>query len=191
VASDDGVLAETFVVRALLTPFAHPLFTLWIGLAVGLAVARRSKLPWAALWGWLIAVALHAGWNGAIVASIGFEDDRILAAAALAFVAIFASSIVLVTLVRRRERRDYVAAIPFITHRYGVTPDEVGVFSSWTELLAHRRRLARSHRGRFDDLHAALARLAALHARPGDIDPVDEQRLVSQLTDARTAITMR
>jgi RsiW-degrading membrane proteinase PrsW (M82 family) len=191
VASDDGVLAETFVVRALLTPFAHPLFTLWIGLAVGVAVARRSKLPWAALWGWVIAVGLHAGWNGAIVAAIGFEDDRILAAAALAFVAIFASSIVLVTLVRRRERRDYVAAIPFITRRYGVTPDEVGVFSSWTELLAHRRRLPRSHRGRFDDLHAALARLAALHARPGDIDPVDEQRLVRQLTDARATITMR
>ena len=188
VASDDGVLAETFVARALLTPFAHPLFTLWIGLAVGLAVARGSKLPWAALWGWLIAVGLHAGWNGAIVASIGFDDDRIIVVAALVFVALFSLSIVLVALVRRRERRDYVAAMPFVAHRYAVTPDEVGVFGSWTELLAHRRRLPRAHRGRFDDLHAALARLAALHARPGDIDPVHEQRLFRQLVDARSAL---
>ena len=190
VASDDGVLAETFVARALLTPFAHPLFTLWIGLAVGLAVARGSKLPWAALWGWLIAVGLHAGWNGAIVASIGFDDDRIIVVAALVFVAIFALSIVLVALVRRRERRDYAVAMPFMAHRYAVTPDEVGVFGSWTELLAHRRRLPRAHRGRFDDLHAALARLAALHARPGDIDPVDEQRLFRQLADARAALSL-
>jgi hypothetical protein len=137
----------------------------------------------------MIAVGLHAAWNGAIVASIGFEDDRILAVAAMAFVAIFAASVVLVTLVRRRERRDYLAAMPVIAPRYGVTPDEVGVFGSWTELLAHRRRLPRSQRGRFDDLHAALARLAALHARPGDIDPIDEQRLLGQLTDARAAIT--
>lgn len=82
VASDDGVLAETFVLRALLTPFAHPLFTMWIGLAIGLAVARGSKLPWTALWGWVIAVGLHAGWNGAIVASVDLADERILLVAA-------------------------------------------------------------------------------------------------------------
>jgi protease PrsW len=191
VASDDGVLAETFVARALLTPFAHPLFTVWIGLAIGVAVARRWKLPWAALWGWAIAVALHAAWNGAIVASIGFDDDRILVVAAAAFVAIFALTVVLVALVRRRERRDYVAAMPYVVHRYGLPPEEVGVFSTWGEMLSHRRRLPRAHRRRFDDVHAALARLAALHARPGTVDPVDEQRLAQQLREARAAMRQR
>lgn len=190
VASDDGVLAETFVLRALLTPFAHPLFTMWIGLAIGLGVARGSKLPWAAVWGWVIAVGLHAGWNGAIVASVDLADDRILLVAALTFVAIFALSIVLVTVLRRLERRAYLAAIPYVTKRYGVTTEEVGMFSSWAEMLAHRRRLPRANRRQFDDLHAALARLAALHARPGTIDPVAEQRLFQQLTDARTALAV-
>ena len=191
VASEDGVLAETFVVRALLTPFAHPLFTMWIGLAVGLAVARGSRLPWAAWWGWLIAVGLHAAWNGAIVASVDAGDDRIIAVGAVAFVAIFASSIVLVTVLRRRERTAYLAAMPYVTQRYGVTTEEVGMFGSWAEMLADRRRLPRANRRPFDDLHAALARLAALHARPGTIDPVDEQRLFQQLTDARTALAQR
>jgi protease PrsW len=188
VASDDGVLAETFVARALLTPFAHPLFTVWIGLAIGLAVSRRWRLPWAALWGWVIAVLLHAGWNGAIAASIGFDDDRILIVAAAAFVAVFALTIVLVALVRRRERRDYVAAMPYVAHRYRVPPEEVGMFRTWGEMLSLRRRLPRADRRRFDDLHAALARLAALHARPGPVDPVDEQRLAQQLDATRAAM---
>ncbi len=187
VASDDGVLAETFVARALLTPFAHPLFTVWIGLAIGLAVARRRSLPWAAWWGLVVAVLLHAGWNGAIVASIGLDDDRIIVVAALAFVAIFVLTAVMVALVRRAERRDYVAAMPYVAQHYGVSPDEVGMFRTWGEMLAHRRRLPRRQRRRFDDTHAALARLAALHARPGRTDPVDEQRLVAQLRDARSA----
>ncbi len=53
VASDDGTLAATFVVRGLLTPFAHPLFTAWIGLAIGLAVGRsRPVFPraWSDTW---------------------------------------------------------------------------------------------------------------------------------------------
>jgi len=36
--SIEGDLLPVFVVRAILTPFAHPLFTFWIGLALGRAV---------------------------------------------------------------------------------------------------------------------------------------------------------
>lgn len=188
VASDDGVLAETFVIRALLTPFAHPLFTVWIGLAIGLAVAKRRRLPLAAWWGWLIAVGLHAGWNGAIVASISADDERIVLVAALAFVVIFVATVVLVVVVRRNEKRTYIAAMPYVAQRYGLTMVEVGAFRTWSEMLAHRRRLPRRQRRGFDDLHAALARLVALHGRAGAIDPVDEQRLVTQLHQARSAM---
>lgn len=191
VASDDGVLAETFVARALLTPFAHPLFTVWIGLAIGLAVHRRWKLPWAAWWGWCIAVLLHAGWNGAIVASIGLQDDRIIVVAAAGFVAIFVLTIVLVAAVRRSERRAYVAAMPFVVDHYRVPLDEVGMFRTWGEMLARRRSLPRAQRRRFDEVHGALVRLAALHARPGPVDPVDEQRLVQQLAEARASLARR
>ncbi len=36
-------LTATFVVRCLFSPFAHPLFTTFIGVGVGVAVASRSK----------------------------------------------------------------------------------------------------------------------------------------------------
>ncbi|MFE9427841.1 PrsW family intramembrane metalloprotease [Kitasatospora sp. NPDC006697] len=62
---DDTVHA--FLLRALLTPFAHPLFTALtgLGLAVSLGCARRWTARLAAPAGWLAAVALHGGWNAA------------------------------------------------------------------------------------------------------------------------------
>jgi protease PrsW len=183
VASADGVLAETFVARAILVPFAHPLFTAWIGLAIGVAVARRSSLPWAAWWGWLIAVGLHAAWNGSIVAAVELDDERIILVAALGFVVVFVVTALMVIAVRRAERRAYIASMPYLVERYRVPIHEVGQFSTWREMLAARRSLPRDRRRRFDDTHAALARLAALHGRPGPTDPADEERLVGQLQD--------
>ncbi|MFE0459728.1 PrsW family intramembrane metalloprotease [Kitasatospora sp. NPDC058965] len=61
---DDTV--HTFLLRALLSPFAHPLFTALTGLgfAVALTGARRAARL-AAPAGWLAAVALHGCWNAA------------------------------------------------------------------------------------------------------------------------------
>jgi RsiW-degrading membrane proteinase PrsW (M82 family) len=187
VASEDGVLAETFLVRALVTPFAHPLFTAWIGLAIGLAVAKGRRIFPTALWGWALAVALHAGWNGSLVAAVAFGSEAIIALAALVFLAIFIGSIVMVVAVRRREKRRLVEALPMLAMRYHLSPHEVQIYVDWTHLLAARRSLPRRHRRQFDDVHAALSRLAALHARPGVIDRADEERLVTQLQHARRA----
>ena len=186
-ASDDGVLAETFVLRAVVTPFSHPLFTAWTGLAIGRAVAAGRPLR-SAWWGLAVAMALHAAWNGSLVAAGGREDLTLLAVAASAFVGIFTLTAAVLLLVRRSERRDYLAAVPFLTATYRLPPGEVAVFGSWRELVAARRRLPKPARGAFDDLHAALARLAALHARPVTTDPADEARLLAQLDEARQAI---
>ena len=59
-------LLLVFVLRAVLTPFAHPLFTMWIGLAIGRAVRDGRPLWPHALWGYAAAVAAHALWNGSL-----------------------------------------------------------------------------------------------------------------------------
>lgn len=62
-----------FVVRGVFSPFAHPFFTAFVGIGVGIAVASRSR--WvrvvAPLVGYLIAVAAHAGWNAALLIDDG------------------------------------------------------------------------------------------------------------------------
>lgn len=58
-------LTGTFLVRCVMSPFAHPLFTTFIGIGIGFAVSTRSAaLRWLApLAGYLLAVAGHATWN--------------------------------------------------------------------------------------------------------------------------------
>ncbi|GAA2928077.1 PrsW family intramembrane metalloprotease [Microbacterium luteolum] len=60
-------LTVTFVVRALLSPFAHAMFTALTGFAIGLAARRHSSAGvalGAGLLGMLGAILLHALWNG-------------------------------------------------------------------------------------------------------------------------------
>ena len=64
VGQDGGVLA-VLILRGVLSPFAHPLFTSMIGIGCGLAAVSRSA-PARVLYvlvGYALAVVLHALWN--------------------------------------------------------------------------------------------------------------------------------
>ncbi|MGC5566999.1 PrsW family intramembrane metalloprotease [Streptomyces sp. FR-108] len=63
-----SVTAATFFVRVIMSPFAHPLFTVLTGIGFGIAAlsadrhrVRRVLLP---LVGLLLAMGMHAMWNG-------------------------------------------------------------------------------------------------------------------------------
>lgn len=58
-----------FVLRGVLSPFAHPFFTAFTGIGIGIAVSSRSRIVQvlAPIGGYLLAVAAHAGWNGALL----------------------------------------------------------------------------------------------------------------------------
>jgi RsiW-degrading membrane proteinase PrsW (M82 family) len=61
-----GAATGLFVVRGIFSPFAHPLFTSFIGLGVGVAVVSKNR-RWrflAPLLGYVAAVTAHASWNG-------------------------------------------------------------------------------------------------------------------------------
>lgn len=59
-------LTVTFVLRGIMSPFAHPLFTSATGVGFGIAMTtRNATLRWAApVLGYLVAVLLHGTWNG-------------------------------------------------------------------------------------------------------------------------------
>ncbi|MEU0181351.1 PrsW family intramembrane metalloprotease [Streptomyces sp. NPDC006207] len=71
-----GTTAAMFVVRIVMTPFAHPLFTSLTG--IGFAIAATSRPGQARRWlaplgGWLLAMVLHGTWNGsASLSPLGF-----------------------------------------------------------------------------------------------------------------------
>ncbi|MEU0392313.1 PrsW family intramembrane metalloprotease [Streptomyces sp. NPDC006208] len=65
-----SVTAATFFVRIVLSPFAHPLFTVLTGIGFGMAAlaARRRRIRRIALplLGLVLAMGVHALWNGSV-----------------------------------------------------------------------------------------------------------------------------
>jgi RsiW-degrading membrane proteinase PrsW (M82 family) len=181
VAADDGSLAETFVLRGLLTPFAHPLFTAWTGVAIGWAVARGRPAARGALPGLAVAIAMHAAWNGSLTAAALTGRVGIALLAALVFVAVFVGTVSMVVRLRQQERRQFLTVVPYLAARCGIAPETAAAFADWPTMKRRRAGLSRAERRRFDDLHAVLARLAVLHCRPGGVDAVTEARILERL----------
>ncbi|MEU6940017.1 PrsW family intramembrane metalloprotease, partial [Streptomyces rubiginosohelvolus] len=144
-----SMTAGTFFVRIVLSPFAHPLFTVLTGLGFGFAVIaarhhriRRIALP---LLGLLAAMGLHALWNGsAVFGGLGFY-----AVYAVVMVPVFGLLTWLAIWWRRRELRTLAAELPAYATAGWLTPAEPLALSSMrTRGMA--RDLARHWHGRQD-----------------------------------------
>jgi RsiW-degrading membrane proteinase PrsW (M82 family) len=59
-----ALLGYTFVLRGLLSPLLHPIFTSMTGLGVAYAAGRKHGGNWAVALGLLAAMILHGTWNG-------------------------------------------------------------------------------------------------------------------------------
>jgi RsiW-degrading membrane proteinase PrsW (M82 family) len=95
-------LAATFLLRGVLAPWGHPLYTSMTG--IGFGIARETRKPWlkwvAPLAGYAAAMTLHCAWNTAATIS-GFLTILMLPLW-LAFVAAFLA--ILIGLVVRKGR---------------------------------------------------------------------------------------
>jgi len=193
-------LGVTFFLRAILSPFAHAMFTACTGFALGLA-ARRGKrlLPTLALAvvGYAGAVALHALWNGATFI-VGGGLGGFLGYYFVLQVPIFAVFVGGIIYLRREEARltrerlgDYAAAGWFSPQEVDMlaTPRGRKAGRAWARSLpGDRRGLMKS----FTRDAAALA--AARHRAISGRDPRaahDEHVLLARLTATRQAMLAR
>jgi RsiW-degrading membrane proteinase PrsW (M82 family) len=157
------LLEFTFVLRGVLSPFAHPIFTSMTGLGVAYAATHRRGW-WAVPAGWLGAMILHGSWNG--LSKYGFGGVAI--AYAILFCVFIALLVVLV-----RDHRRIVALISRILPGYEAT----GLITGWdVRMLAtpaarrHARNWALATGGRpaataMADYQQAATELALLHQR--------------------------
>ena len=137
-AADSGQLTATFVMRCIASPFAHPLFTTFTGLGVGIAVGSRSGLVrfFAPLLGYLAAVVAHGIWNGSII----FGARGYFAMYVLIMVPVFLALVGFAVWARRSERKMLVAALGDAASRGLLPATDIG----WVVDLRARRR-ARSY----------------------------------------------
>ncbi|MDQ3760705.1 MAG: PrsW family intramembrane metalloprotease [Actinomycetota bacterium] len=162
---DSGSVVSVFMMRGVLSPFAHPVFTAIIGIAVGLAVrprnpVRRVLLPFV---GYLGAVGLHALWNAS--AGLGFLP----AFYGVIMVPLFGGLIALVLWQRSREQRVVSAALPRFASAGWIAPSEVPLLASQTGRRGWRsevrRRAGEAAADAVRDYQHAVTELAFLSDR--------------------------
>ena len=160
-------LTATFIVRGLMGPFGHPLFTSLIGIGIGIAVSSRSTVvrSLAILGGWACAVLLHGAWNLSAIAGI----EGFLSAYITYQVPLFIGFIGFLVWLRRREGRLIGQHLSPYADAGWLTHPEVGMLSHLGTRRAARawarRRGGLAAQRSMDAFQDSASDLALLRAR--------------------------
>ncbi|MCW2841500.1 MAG: PrsW family intrarane metalloprotease [Aeromicrobium sp.] len=146
IAGAEGV-TTTFIVRGVFSPFAHPLFTAAFGIAIGLAVTRRSKVARVLIGalGLAASIGLHGLWNGSL--SYGPDSGAGFVLAYLALGALLVGIGVLAIVVRVRQVRVLERSLSYVAERGWIHPAEIPYLSRFGYRKA-ARRYARGNHGK-------------------------------------------
>jgi RsiW-degrading membrane proteinase PrsW (M82 family) len=131
-------VTSLFVFRCLVSPFAHPLFTAFTGIGVGIAVGSRSPVVRlvAPIAGYFFAVTAHSTWNRATLEGFG---DFVIVYVVLILPALVGLT-ALAVWARSSERRVLQAALTDAADRGLVPREDI----PWLVDLRARRQ-ARAH----------------------------------------------
>ncbi|QBR93899.1 PrsW family intramembrane metalloprotease [Nocardioides euryhalodurans] len=162
-----SALTATFVMRCLVSPFAHPLFTTFVGIGVGIAVGSRNGTVRvvAPLVGYVLAVVTHGIWN----ASTLFGFTGFLSAYLVLMAPAFLGLIGFAVWARRSEQRMLHASLADAAGRGLIPATDIGWLVS-LQARRHSRAYARrqggpdAHRAMLDYQQAAVE-LGFLHHR--------------------------
>jgi RsiW-degrading membrane proteinase PrsW (M82 family) len=148
---------QLFVLRCIFSPFAHPFFTAFTGIGIGLAVTARSHTVrfLAPIGGYIVAVCLHGLWNAVLMLNGG-------RGAVGAYVLLMVPAFLLVAgfavWSRQHERRILTAALLDCSRRGLLDPREI----PWLVRLG-ARRACRANARRVGGPPAAKAMAAYQH----------------------------
>ncbi|MFF5898422.1 PrsW family intramembrane metalloprotease [Streptomyces argenteolus] len=156
-----SVTAGTFFVRVVMSPFAHPLFTVLSGIGLGIAAlggarhpVRRILLP---LLGLALAMGMHALWNG----SSALGPYGFYAVYGAVMVPCFALVTWLAIWSRQRELRTLSTELPVYAAAGWLTPAEPPALASMRARGMARDMARHWHGGAGRDRGKAAARAVA------------------------------
>ena len=185
----DGSVLQIFLIRGLMSPFAHVMFTSCTGIALGIAASRTGAFGAIGffLLGLIPAIALHALWNGSLYLVSNFFGYYLLVQ-----VPLFLAAVALVMALRRAETRVTAARL----HEYAVagwfaadevvplaTPNGRRAASQWA---AQNGRAPQMRRYIQDATRLAFARQRLVTGRADTTRSVaDEAILLDAVLDSR------
>jgi hypothetical protein len=160
-------LTVTFVLRCLISPFAHPFFTAFIGIGVGLAIASRrvAVRVLAPVAGFVLAAFLHGVWNSSTLSGTG---DFLVVYGTLMFPAFL--GVVAFAVYRRRNERPLLATALQDAAERGLLPATDIPWLVDLPARRHARRWARQQGGQqaergMREYQAVAIELGYLHHR--------------------------
>jgi len=123
-----GGTIAVFILRCIVSPFAHPLFTAAIGIGIGIAVRTRNPAVRvvAPVTGWCVAVLLHGLWNSSAASGLaGFVSAYVVLQ-----VPVFLAFVALAVFARRREGQLIARHLAIYASTGWLTQREVGMLAS-------------------------------------------------------------
>jgi hypothetical protein len=186
------LLGYTFVLRGVVSPLLHPIFTSMTGLGVAYAASRKSGGKWAVALGLLAAMTLHGIWNG-----LSLYGTAGLVAGYLIMSGVLVALIVVLVADRRRVIGLIRRYLPAYQRTGLVTTDDVAMLAS-LRARGVARRWARASGGHpaataMSDYQLAATELALACAKAdrGVVDFNDfaarEHSLLTLMAVARSA----
>jgi RsiW-degrading membrane proteinase PrsW (M82 family) len=191
-----ALLGYTFVLRGLLSPLLHPIFTSMTGLGVAYAAGRRRGGKWAVALGLLAAMILHGTWNG-----LSLYGTAGLVAGYLIMSGVLVALILVLVADRRRVVRLIQRYLPGYERTGLVTDEDITMLSS-LRARGTARRWARAVGGlpasaAMSDYQLAATELALARAKADrgilnfNAFAEREHSLLSLMAVARHAFTRR
>jgi RsiW-degrading membrane proteinase PrsW (M82 family) len=186
--TDTGL--ATVILRLVIAPFAHPLFTSMTGIGIGLMVSRGpSSINWLyPVAGFVAAVLLHALWNG----SLSFGFGAYITVYLTVMVPAFVGAVLLAGWHRRREREVVNRQLPAMVYYGWITPAEAGWLAdiaarrAWVKAV--RRRQGKAAAKALRDFQVAATELAFLRDRvERGLAPPDAYALHAELVQSLLA----
>lgn len=155
--------AFTFVLRGIIAPLGHPIYTAMIGIGVAYVALNRGPGRWIALFfSWVAAMLLHGLWNGSTI--FGWVG---LIAAYLIIFCVLVGLIVLAVVDRRRQVAAIAYYLPAYINTGLVTRADIRMLSSMSGRKG-ARRWAQGTAGRgghraMEDYQLAATELSLMH----------------------------
>ncbi len=188
----DSEVLQLFLIRGIMSPFAHVMFTTCTGLAIGLAARRGYGALGGigfALMGMIPAMLLHALWNGALYVVTDFFAYYFIVQ-----VPLFLIAIVIVVRLRRREAKltfdrlsEYAAAGWFRDDELPALATVSGrrQAMSWARRTGKAPQMRRFIR---DATKLAFARQRIIGGKGRAIAVDDERQLLAAIVRSRTEL---
>lgn len=187
-----GNVGMIFLIRGLMSPFAHVMFTACIGIALGFA-ARRGASAFGAIGyfvlGFIPAILLHGFWNGALYFVSDFFGYYFLVQ-----VPLFIGAVLAAIFLRRQEAKITRDRLGEYAGVGWFNPDEVVSLATpagrrQSMVWARQRGKAKEMKRYINDAtKLAFARQRIITGRHKDQATADESLLLGSIVEARKAL---